>query len=226
MRIRKIYNLLVIVSLVILIFLLVYRSARVRKIVVVSRVSEVKGLRYLNSTNLLTLNEEEIQKEILKNNPNLKNINIKKKFPNTVYLFLVWRDAKAKVIANNSTIYIDNVGFPSLPPQNIEENLPDIHLNKIILSDIPDWRLNKIVTIINEMNNLNLHFSKIYVNEQSSQITGMIDDSIEIIIPFEANPQEISASLQTIISRFRIEGKFISKIDFRYTSPIVVLKSE
>src|SRR3990172_3469846 len=117
--------------------------------------------------------------------------------------------------------------FPPCLPQNIGGNLPDIRLNKLMLSSqSSDWRLKKIVTLIDKLNNFNLHFSGINVNDNSSEITGLIDNSIQIIIPQEADPQEISASLQTIISRFRIEGKFVSVIDFRYSSPVVILKNE
>ena len=226
MKFKIVFTLIGVIT-VFLVPFLIYKNTRIKKIIIISKTSGVKGLTQFNNLNLLFLNEQSLVSDLYRNNLYLKNVTSRKIFPRTLILNLVWRSPIAKVYANNSVIFIDDAGFPSLPLQNIDGYLPDIRLNKLILSSqTADWRLKKIVTLIDKLNNFNLHFSGINVNGNSSEITGLIDNSIQIIIPLEADPQEISASLQTIISRFRIEGKFISSIDFRNKNPVVILKNE
>ena len=62
----------------------------------------------------------------------------------------------------------------------------------------------------------------VIVNESPT----LVDDSVEVFMPVTADPSYLSASLQTIISRFRIEGNFIAKVDFRFDKPVVILKNE
>ena len=89
-----------------------------------------------------------------------------------------------------------------------------------------DWRVIKAVSLINELNKKEIGVDSVGFSSSSAHIRAVVDDSVEVFMPVTADPSYLSASLQTIISRFRIEGNFIAKVDFRFDKPVVILKNE
>lgn len=193
---------------------------------IISPDKEIIGLNIFSGENNLLLKESEIKDELLKKNIFVKNIKINKQYPDKIILDIVFRSPYAYVVANSQEIFIDNEGFPS---KSYHDTRPSVRISvpSIIYSPAsPDWRLVKAVKLVGLLNNYGLQFNSIVINDNSSEISGLIDDIIEIIIPLTKDAHQVSASLQTIISRFRIEGKFVAKIDLRYDKPVVVLKNE
>ena len=211
-----------------LFFLVVFfiQGFRVKKIIIISDENSIKGLNVFSKKNMFIIDNEEIVPILLYQNIFIKDINIKKVFPNTLVLNPVWRRPVAQIISSEDPFLIDNDGYPARSFSN-SEILPEIFVSKLIYNkNSADWRLVKAISLINNLKKYNLNLSKVAIDDDPSQISAVIDNSIEVFIPLNNDPVVTSASLQTIISRFRIEGKFISKIDLRFDKPIVILKNE
>ena len=207
------------------IFFLYYRF-QLKKVIIISQNKEIRGLSVFNKANLLLLNNEQIIYFLLSKNMFIKSIKLSKSFPSSEKMEVIWRMPYAEIISSRDPFYIDSEGFPAESDTAFSQ-IPQIYSPNIIINNAsPDWRLKKAVYLINLLDKKNLHLAKIAIDNNSQVFTGLIDDSIEIIIPLNSDPQVVSASLQTIISRFRIEGKFIAKIDFKFEKPVVILKNE
>lgn len=176
---------------------------------------------------MMFLNDQKIIRFLLSKNIFIENIDLKKQFPGTVALDIKWRQPVAVISGINSSILIDGRGFPAFADDTKDYYLPQIYIPNVSFDyQTPDWRLEKAVTLINNLNKNDTHISRITVDVDSGLITAFVDEGTEIYIPLSSDPMTVSASLQTIISRFRIEGKFVTSIDFRFAKPVVLLKNE
>lgn len=207
--------------------LYLYRQTTVKKVEIESNSQNIKGLGVLNGKNLIFLNEERLIQELNKQNPNLKKIIIQKKYPNTLLIFTVERIPIAQIKKNTLKINVDSDGVYLFEAGNVQ-NLPEIDADNIPLFENKkaDWRISKSLELIENLYKNNINPRKIAVNNKDNQYSVYLNDGSEVIVPYETDNSAVAASLQIIISRFRIEGKFISKIDFRSDKPIVVLANE
>lgn len=76
-----------------------------------------------------------------------------------------------------------------------------------------------------ELEKKGIFTDQIIIDDNSGNYILKTNNQIEITIPVKMAINTLSASLQLIISRFRIEGKIISRIDFQFEKPIIVLKN-
>ena len=198
---------------------------RIKKVIVISNSTEIRGLSQLFSENYLSLNEEVTAQKLLAVNPLIKNIKIGKTFPQTLTLNVFWRKPQAKILLDDKIILLDEEGKVSAGDP---DGLTEIAGTKIILpsSGTTDWRILKSVNYIILLSKSGIRVNNIYIFDEDSIFILKLADGVEVKIPFQTDPYQVSASLQVIISRFRIEGKFISSIDFRFDKPLVVLKNE
>ncbi len=93
------------------------------------------------------------------------------------------------------------------------------------LGNLADWKIIKAKEIIFELGKRSIFSDQIVIDDNSGNYILKTNNQIEIIIPLKMEINTLSASLQLIISRFRIEGKIISRIDFQFEKPVVVLKN-
>lgn len=220
---------IIIVVLVILVKLLgfFWDSLKIKKIIVISPFKKVIGLSVLNNKNLLSLNNDQVAANLLEKNVYLKNISLQKIYPAAIALNLSWREPVAVIENSNTPLYIDDQGYPAASEAAAGRFLPQIETAKISFDGKrADWRLVKAVTLLKDLEQKELPVEKLVIDDASSVIKIIADEPQQVTVPLNADSGFISASLQTIISRFRIEGKFISTIDFRFDKPVVVLKNE
>jgi hypothetical protein len=137
------------------------------------------------------------------------------------------RKPVAKIISAKDEINVDSEGI-LLYGMRTSESLPQIEaLNPInSFDDRTDWRILKAIKIIEETKLQELTFEKIFIDDEKNVFNLYSNDHQEIIVPFTADIPKIAASLQIIVSRFRIEGKFVTSVDFRFDKPVIKLASE
>ena len=224
---KKYFILFLSISLLLFALNLFWNSIQIKKIFIVSPVRQVNGMSVFNGQNIIFFNNNRITDTLLTSNIYLKNINLKKKFPSTIFLDLTWRTPYAEIISSSSPFFVDNQGFPALSEGNLTGTLPQINMPRMLVTDKnPDWRVLKALSLLNQLSSSAINCSRLTFDEANSQITVLIEDSVELLIPYNFDPARLTASLQIIISRFRIEGKFIRSIDFRFEKPLVILKNE
>ncbi len=207
-------------------FLFLISYTKIQKIIVIGNINNIRGLNILDNQRLLFIKNEEITKQLTKINPAIKNIFIEKKYPDTLVLQVEERKAFVQAVSNGYKIYYDKEGIP-IEYTNVSFSLPLINAKMLNLRKDrkTDWRIMKAIKITEDFGKLNINIEDITIlDNESNFIVKLVQDG-KVIIPYNDDPANIAASLQIIIHRFRIEGKFIEKVDFRFEKPIVSLSN-
>lgn len=205
----------------------IFAKFRIKKVIVVFPFQEVYGLSVSAYKNILFFNTADFSQYLIKRNPRVKSVTIEKILPNTLRIDLKPRIPKAYVKTSLRTQYIDDDGVLLPVEKESEIKLPVIMVPNTIFfgTEKTDWRLIKAVSILDQMEKASISIDQMVIDEKKSVFILYLNTKSEIIIPQSADPAVTAASLQIIIIRFRIEGKFISKVDFQFDKPIVILSN-
>ncbi|MCL4338995.1 hypothetical protein M1271_04885 [Patescibacteria group bacterium] len=202
-----------------------YSLFEVHRIIVISYDTNLKDLDILAGQNLLFMDTERLEKDLLVKNMVIKKIRLEKRYVNTIIVQTELRIPLVHVVSGNVMGDVDSSGIYTLDAFN--SDLPTIQAGGIPIykDQKADWRIQKSVDMIVDLNKAGLTVRKIEINNNENYFTAYMKDDSIVMVPFTADVLSVAASLQVIISRFRIEGKFVSKVDFRFDKPIVVLSN-
>lgn len=174
---------------------------------------------------LLFLSSPQVAAKIRAKYPFLKEIKIVKKIPPELQFILKKREAMAALVKESSpdeNYLVDEEGFclkkasaTDLPLVLVQE------LPKIAVGEKPEDRaITKAIEIIKELK-LNLFEPKTAkVNPFNIEVR-LEGDELTIFSTFKELKIQIN-SLQLILTRAKIEGKKISRLDLRFDKPVVV----
>ena len=222
-----IYSVLIIIlPCIFIVSIIVYRTFYLRTLIIISKKAPLNGLTQLNNSNLLHLDIKKMSLILQKLNPSFLTINILKKHPNTLILQTFNRVPVAKVQVGNIHKFVDQSGFIFTDEDN-SVNLPLIVIPEItIYSDQKtDWRVLKAISFIVDTVDQGIDIEQISGNDSDNSFKIKTSRGPEIMLPYSAEMRSKASSLQVIILRFRIEGKNITKVDFRYEKPLVSLSN-
>lgn len=214
-----------IASLVILIiFFGISEIFKVRIINTNARLEDMEGFPPLGKKYIFNVSESLIKQYFLKN-PQVEEVEIEKKLPNTLVIKVNYRTRLAHVLAENGMFNIDEKGlvFEKIASSS---SLPLIHLEtkKINLNtNITQNNLKLVLSILKQSNLQNLKVVDV-ISHDDETVSFTTSEGIEVIAGFNLKAEDIVSSLQMIIRRFTIEGKLISKIDFRFDKPVITFK--
>jgi hypothetical protein len=209
--------------IIVLFFLL--QNMKIQKVVISCQFPLNRGYGIFQNAYISLLSDENIRTSFLSRNDFLQDIQIKRIYPNTIFLSCTPRIPIAIIDLLQNKKFIDEQGivFSQDMPG---DNLPIISLDskKSIELTKDDWRMKKIARYISQLKNISVLMRHIYIEQDSSRFRFLTSEGTDIIILQKDDPNIIVTSLQTIISRFRIEGKIVLKIDMQFDKPVVVLK--
>jgi hypothetical protein len=108
------------------------------------------------------------------------------------------------------------------------KSLPEIDISSLTDYRVgeSDWRVTKVTEVISQLSEIGLSTSKVTIEQKNSRFIISLRNGTLVVVPQTYSPSELAASLQIIIARFRIEGKTVSKIDFQYDKPIIILSAD
>lgn len=211
-----------IVSIIVLILILTLPGIfRIRSIETNAKPSDMEGFPLLGDQYLFTVSESKVKQFLLKN-PTIKNVVIKKQYPGTLKIEVVYRQEVAQINTNKGIYIVDGDGFvfekvstPSaLPVLKLDNKEVDLNTN------ITQKNIKTALKILEISEDKNLLFTDIIpLNDET--ISLIMRQTTQVIIGTNAKPEDIVSSLQMIVRRFTIEGKTIGKIDFRFDKPVV-----
>lgn len=173
---------------------------------------------------MLTLDISKIGKILQDKNSAYFSINVVKQFPQTLLISPKKRIAVASIYSDTGKLYVDSQGI-LFSDKDILDNLPVINLNEISVypDKKTDWKVFKAIDFILESEKKSIKIDQIVSDNKSSSFIATTENGIQVLLPFSGDMQVKASSLQLIVMRFRIEGKNINKIDFRFDKPIVTL---
>lgn len=224
----KVITILFILSTILLIISTIgYKISIVKKVILITGNSDIKGLQILENMSIFLVNKQILASRIINSNPTIKHVDVEKIIPATILMTLENRQPMAMVNNDRGKAYIDEEGI-YLTNITVDKILPLIDIAKIPIypESHADWRVIKALTLLKYLSEGNISIGKIMIDDNQNMYTLTINNSTKVLIPYNADASKLAASLQIIISRFRIEGKSVSSIDFRYDKPVIVLSNE
>jgi hypothetical protein len=205
-----------------------WKVYRIKKVVLISKDFPIKGLYKLNNSSSFFINEKKILSDIISQNSDIYTINIKKIFPDTLIITPIFRTPAAKVY-NKSDEYnlVDKEGYFLTISEN-SSGLSNIYAYGIGLTmySKPDWRIIKSLNYIKRSAEKGIPIENLTIDQENDVFILHLKAGEEVLVPQMSAPAFVTDSLQLIVSRFRIEGKIVSKIDFTSDKPVVTLRSE
>jgi len=201
-------------------------QAQIRKVYIVSPKPVYRGLNILNDKNLFIFPEEQTEEYLKRENIEVKTVSFEKIFPNSLIIHLTLRRPSAIIETSSGKLVIDQEA-KVLPVAVDNLNLPIIAASANLFLDEEkiDWRIVKALSLLDNSSKQGILVDRISIDGDKTIFQVYLSDGAEIIIPAESDMAQIAASLQIIISRFRIEGKIISKIDYQFDKPTIIFGS-
>lgn len=207
-----------------LIFFL-FNKFQIRTVIVSSEDLDIYGLEKLNNQNLLLLDVDKFTKSLVRQNSLISSASGRKEYPDRLIIYLYKREPIALVASSPIKYYIDKEGI--LLPKVKDIDLPQIEVSNIqvFLGQQADWRITKAVNLLQNMSKQSILVDRIIIDDRESLFRMHLKGDVLVLVPYNFEGLILAPSLQIIMSRFRIEGKFIRKIDFRFDKPTVVLSN-
>lgn len=181
----------------------------------------MEGFPALGGRYIFAVSDDKIKAHFFKN-ASVKEVKIIKKLPQTIFIDVFYRNRTALVSAKNGLFIVDdsgyifdkiatNSGLPLLRLDNKEVNLG---------TNITQNNLNTALKIVNLSQYNNIRIVDIVPLDENTVLL-MLDQGTQVIVDSNSQAEEIVSSLQMIIKRFTIEGKILTKIDFRFDKPVI-----
>lgn len=214
-------------GILILLTYLLLNLFHLKKVYIIAEKLRMDGLSEMNGQNLLFLNTDKIAEILVHKNVNLKSIKIDKIYPDSLKLYPQAKIIKARIKSNTGEVLLDEEFILLRSEDGEVNNVPVVEMQNIplVLSQKADWRVERAIIFYDQIINQGLSIRRIKVDGYLAYVTLSIAEGTEVLIPLEAEGYKAAASLQIIMSRFRIEGKFVSRIDLQFDKPVVILES-
>lgn len=171
--------------------------------------------------NLLFFPSEAIRAKLLSENPMLRDLRIRKKFPHTLVIEPVIRTSAARLVQGSQTVTVDldgvvipNAGSPARALPEIIRSGDTVHMGQ----KITDRMVVQSLILIAHLDT-RWEIQAIEKRDEAS-IVVHIGES-ETIITQDADMISTAATLQTLLEGFRIKGTLPSVVDLRFDKPIV-----
>ncbi len=228
MRKKYILCSLSILAILIVIFsgFLIFSHYQLKRVIVISTSQKLNGLELLTGQNLLTLDTDKIIRDLLSKNQTIKSIKLTKLLPDVLILEVIRRTPRYLIVKNDLIFPVDEEGI-ILTGAIYDENLSRIKADNLSVfsGEKIDWRILKAINLLQDIEKQSILVDQIFIDDKGSLFLLDLPEGTKVIIPYNNDTTLVATSLQIIMSRFRIEGKFVSKIDFRFEKPVVTLSN-
>lgn len=170
--------------------------------------------------NLLFFPAAKLKGELLRDNPLLLTLELKKKFLHTLVIVAERRIPVAKININSMLGLIDTEGY-IVGLDDGTTSLPLISFDPIDASvgqKIDDPATRAALSLIASLPPEYI-FEKITKYDRLSVIAKLA--KTDIIVAQQTDQSSLSATLQTILNGFRIKGTMPTRIDLRFDKPVI-----
>ncbi len=189
----------------------------------------INGLTKIYQENLLFINTQSTVNYLLKLNPQINSINLKKKLPNQIILELKTAPVVAAIAADNGYLFVDNRGIIVYKKRNIDQQLPIINFyQKLYFQEYPAGKkvefseISYSLQCLNLINNLGLSVNTIDIF--SNDMIGFNLENEKIIINTDKQLALVDYQLRAIIRQLRILGQRFTVLDLRFDKPVIKFK--
>lgn len=170
--------------------------------------------------NLLFFPERQIEKEIQAANPIVKSIDIQKKYPNTLVIVVSLRSTVLRLKNGDQTVLIDADGVVLGEGSNSDAPIAELSLSIPPSGEqIKDDQVRVSLELVMAFQE---SFPIQYITAYDSKSLRVKIDKTDIFFPHLTDVQAKLATLQTLLTGFRIKSTLPKTIDLRFDKPIVI----
>ncbi len=218
--------LIIILSLIFFYFLNLIFTIREIQVEGFSEKKHLVGVENFAGRNILFLDVLDIEKKMKANNPQIRDIKIKKILPQTVRLVITLYQPKVILVGSNIYFYLSNDGRILFKEKRQSLPLPLIYyyqkFNEYAYQTgtwISYRDLNIAIRIVSLLTNLGFFVERVDISG-NDMILFKIGEK-EIVLTTEKDEELIEYELTQIIKQFKIEGRDFKSLDLRFKKPVV-----
>jgi len=170
---------------------------------------------------LLLFPSATLREQLLKDNPILADIQFQKKYPHTLVIVPTLRTAVVRLTLTTREVLVDESGIvlsdadtASPPLPRLIVPIPVARIGEVI----EDQRVTAGISFIVGLRDI-LPIQSISVEDERSLRAK--SGTLDIVFPQEGSTSAILATLQTLLTGFRIKGTLPTFIDLRFNKPII-----
>lgn len=187
--------------------------------------SDLSGLR---GKNIFKINIRNVQRNLQARYPQIDNLRVRRKFPNTILIAARKREPFAVVVSDGRQMVVDEDGYVLSFDPNSKGDLPSIRgveqISQVSIgSPIRDRHLQAALEIVGAFrNNQRLERFKVeYADVKNlSKITMGLSNQMDIILDREKIPVKMD-KLALVLSQNNLDFKKINYIDLRFKEPVI-----
>ncbi len=225
---RFIFLFIVVLASIGLIFYFFLTTFTIKTVTIIGSTKNLTGLDKIGGENIFFMDTDGLTKQLLKSNFLIKKINVKKIFPDNLQLTVNPRIGEVLLISSPSAYFLSDDGVViGKADNNIFYQFPLIYYNNLHpnIGDTVGNDLQSLLELLAQLKNSNIIVQRIEIDPNLQEAHIVTSDDTLILLSLTKNYQNVATPLQIIMTRFRIEGKSVSTIDFRFDKPIVTLKN-
>jgi len=186
----------------------------------------LKGLNNIYKTNIVFFDEKKLASLLFEANPQLKKINIKKKYPEKLIIYVEVQEPIASLKTISGFFLLGEDGrviskvkadVKQLPAINYYQKIDFSSFNSGQTISFTDLKLG--LNYLNKGLSLGLPINSLDISGEDMLALKLKDKEIVFSLNKEKNSQLYQ--FETIIKQFKIAGRDFKKIDFRFDKPIV-----
>jgi len=176
--------------------------------------------------NIFLLNCGQFEKKIVKESPQISDVEINKELPGKVYVKIRKREAGAAIFCKEGFWYIiDKEGYVFLKQKEMPQDLEKVYCerdeqNLKIGDKIERDEINLVLELIEETEETFLSLQKIVLGEQNTIKLVLDEEQIAFLTADKKALEQISI-LQFILRQSKIDGKRPKEIDLRFSKPVI-----
>jgi hypothetical protein len=170
---------------------------------------------------LLVFPAAKLRAQLLKDNPILADVQFQKEYPHTLVIIPTLRSAVVRLSLSAREVLLDEQGTVLADTDASSPNLPRLVLPITAVrtgEKISDPRVVAGIAFITGMRDI-LPVASVSVEDERSLRAKC--DKLDIIFPQDEPTSTLLATLQTLLSGFRIKGTLPTFIDLRFNKPII-----
>lgn len=204
----------------VIIFVLIYSLFTLQTIEIVGDGMQISIDTKRFPHNILFIQEKRITDELLKNYPQLASVKVQKRYPHTLVIAPILREGVARLSTEIGSFQVDSEGVV-LDDTNPDKLLPvlDIPVMRATVGQpIKDEQFLSALKFIYAMKGL-MQINVVNILDGAS--LSVKTSTTEILIPQGGNAVSLAATLQTLLTGFRMKGALPAIIDLRFDKPVI-----
>ena len=229
---KKFFLFILFVSIALLFFFNLSFYFKIKKIVISNNKNNffIIGLKSIEGRLIFFVNEQIISDFLLKNNPQIESLIVKKKLPDTIIIYPQISNAHAQLKTNDGYFVLSKKGKIIKKTKTKINKIPLINFYQLLdfyqFHSGNHLNFKEIIIALEVLEKLkNLGFNDINTIDIKSYdvIIFNKDNEEEIIISTTKDKEKLFYEIETIINKNKFYKKSFKKVDLRFNKPIIIL---